>query len=223
MAEGLRARKKERTREQISGAARVLFAEHGFDRVTVAAVARAAEVSEATVFNYFATKEDLFFGGLEAFEEDLLATIRDRRPGESIVAAFGRFMLEARGLLASPDPELAERHAAIVRTIAASPALLDREQRIFGQYTEALAAEIAAETGAGPDAVEPLVVANALIGAHRALVHYARSQILAGVRNPLLVRRVRAEGRLAIARLKDGLGAYGVKGEADEGPSAGNV
>jgi AcrR family transcriptional regulator len=64
---GLRERKKEQTRQLIADRAWRLFAEHGFDRVTVAEVAREAEVAEATVFNYFRTKEDLFYSRLEAF------------------------------------------------------------------------------------------------------------------------------------------------------------
>src|SRR4051795_12594931 len=124
---GLRERKKERTRQLIAQTARRLFGERGFEDVTVAEVAGAADVSEATVFNYFPTKEDLFYSGLEAFEEGLLSTIREREGSESVLAAFGRFILEPRGLLASRDPETTERLAAIVRTIAESPALLARE------------------------------------------------------------------------------------------------
>ena len=70
---GLRASaKKLRTRQLITQTAARLFVERGFDAVSVAAVARAAEVSEATVFNYFPTKEDLVFQGMEAFETELL-------------------------------------------------------------------------------------------------------------------------------------------------------
>src|SRR6059036_3551841 len=100
---GLRERKKQRTRELIAETARRLFAERGFDRVTVAEVARAAEVSQQTVFNYFPSKEDLVYWRLESFEDELLSTIRDRAPGESVLTAFGRFLLVPRGLLASDD------------------------------------------------------------------------------------------------------------------------
>src|ERR671931_380964 len=110
---GLRERKKQQTRQLIANTARRLFAERSFDAVTVAEVARAADVSEATVFNYFPTKEDLFYSGLEAFEEELLASIREREPGESILAAFGRFVLTQRGLLAARDEESARRLAQI--------------------------------------------------------------------------------------------------------------
>ena len=67
-----------------------LFAQRGFDRVTVAEVAAAADVSEKTVYNYFPTKEDLFFDEVPAREEALVAAVRGRRAGESILAALRR-------------------------------------------------------------------------------------------------------------------------------------
>jgi AcrR family transcriptional regulator len=212
-APGLRERKKQRTRQLIADTARALFAQRGFASVTVAEVARAAEVSEATVFNYFPTKEDLLYSGLEAFEEELLSAIRERAPGESVLDAFTRFVMRPRGLLAAPPgDEAVERLVALTRVITESPALLAREQQIYAGYTASLATLIAAETGARPDAIEPWVAANALMGVHRALVDYTRRQIVAGVRNPRLVRNVRAQGKQALARLVDGLSGYAVKG-----------
>src|SRR5215218_71382 len=96
---GLRERKKQRTRDTIAQTARRLFNERGFDAVTVDDVAREAEVARKTVFNYFPTKEDLFFSGLELFEERLLDAIRGRAPGESTLSALARFVTDARGLL----------------------------------------------------------------------------------------------------------------------------
>src|SRR5215211_7662728 len=139
---GLRERKKQRTRELIAETARRLFAERGFERVTVAEVARAAEVAEKTVFNYFPTKEDLVYWRLESFEEELLEAIREREPGESVLTAFGRFVLQRRGLLAEQDPAAIERLTAITRMITESPALLAREQQIFARYADSLAALI---------------------------------------------------------------------------------
>src|SRR5690242_1280565 len=97
---GLRERKKEQTRRLIADTARKLFAERGFDAVTVGEVARAAEVSEKTVFNYFPTKEDLFYSGMEAFEDRLLGALRDREPGEDVLVAFRRFLLQPQGVFA---------------------------------------------------------------------------------------------------------------------------
>jgi AcrR family transcriptional regulator len=94
---GLRERKKQRTRELLSGTARTLFAERGFEQVSVAEIARLAEVSQATVFNYFPTKEDLVFSGFEVFEQELLEAIRERPKGQSVLDAFGQFILRPRG------------------------------------------------------------------------------------------------------------------------------
>jgi AcrR family transcriptional regulator len=208
---GLRERKKQRTRQLIADTARQLFAQRGFEAVPVADIARIAEVSEATVFNYFPTKEDLLFSGLEAFEEELLASIRDRRPGESVLEAFGRFVTTPRGLLASQDPKEVEHLAAITRAIAESPALRAREEQIYARYTGALARLLAGETGAPPADIAPWVVAHALIGLHQAAVDYSRREILAGTRNPTLARRVRRQIDRGLERLSVGLADYGVE------------
>ena len=205
---GLRERKKEQTRQLIAETARQLFAERGFDRVTVAEIARAADVSDQTVFNYFPTKEDLVYWRLGSFEEELLATIRERAPGESALAAFSRFVRAPRGMLANYDEETRERLAGLTRMITESPALLAREQQIFARYTDSLAALLAEEQGADAGEVEPWVAANAMMGVHRALVDYSRRRIVAGERHPRLAREIVAEADRAIARLERGLGDY---------------
>jgi AcrR family transcriptional regulator len=210
--QGLRERKKAETRQQIAETARRLFGERGFEEVTVAEVAAAADVSEATVFNYFPSKEDLFYSGLEAFETAMLAAIRERAPGTSALAAFGSFVSEPRGMLASKDPEVTERQAATARVIEESPALLAREQKILAGFTDSLAELLREETGAKPDDLDPWVAANAIMGVHRALIGFSRAQVLGGVRNPTLSRRVRAQAKGAIATLEQGLGSYAVKG-----------
>ncbi len=213
---GLRERKKQQTRQVIAETAHRLFRERGFDAVTVAEVAREADVAEKTVFNYFPTKEDLFYSRLESFEAQLLDAIRDRDPGETVVAAFGRFVLEPRGLLAekrgSDAREAAEALRAITRVITESPALLAREQQVFARYTDSLAAVIAEETDAAAGDVEPWVVANALMGVHRALIDYVRQRLLAGAVTPArLARDVRAQGEQALKLLERGLGRYAAK------------
>jgi AcrR family transcriptional regulator len=208
---GLRERKKQRTHQLIADTARKLFAERGFEAVPVAEIARVAEVSEATVFNYFPTKEDLLYSRLEAFEQELLSSIREREAGESVLSAFGRFVLTPRGLLAASDPKQVEHLGAITRVITESPALLAREQQIYATYTDSLAALLAAESRADTDRIEPWVVARALIGLHQAVVDFSRRQILAGVRNPTLARRVRRQTQRALELLGAGLADYGAR------------
>jgi AcrR family transcriptional regulator len=209
---GLRERKKEQTRQLIAETARRLFGERGFERVTVAEIARAAEVSEQTVFNYFPTKEDLVYWRLQSFEDELLATIRDREPGEPALAAFRRFLLAQRGLLGKQDPQAREELAALTRMITESPALLAREEQIFAGYTASLAALLAEETSADVADLRPSVAANAMMGVHRALVRYARRRVVEGVRHPKLAAEVRTRAEEALALLDAGLEAYALKG-----------
>jgi AcrR family transcriptional regulator len=209
---GLRERKKAQTRQLIADTARRLFAERGFEAVTVAEVAREADVSEKTVFNYFPTKEDLFYSRLEAFEEELLEAIRERRSGESALAAFARFLLGRRGVFAIEDDEEATRTLReITRVITESPALLARERQVFGSYTESLGALLAGETGADPGAVEPRVAAAGLLGIHRSLIDYVRRRTLEGAPARDIGKEVRAEARRALDRLARGLGDYAVR------------
>jgi AcrR family transcriptional regulator len=201
---GLRERKKQRTRQLIADTAMRLFRERGFDGVTVAEIARAAEVAEQTVFNYFPTKEDLVYGRMESFEEALIQTIRERPADESILAAFGRFILEAQGLLA--DKEASQEVKSVARMIAESSALLAREHQVLERYADSLARLVREETGASADDIRPWVTANAMIGMHRALIDYARRRSLAGVPNRQLAREVRMRGEQALAALARGLG-----------------
>jgi AcrR family transcriptional regulator len=211
-AVGRRERKKLQTRQLLADTARRLFAERGFEQVSVAEVAREADVAEATVFNYFPSKEDLVFSGLERFEDELLATIRDRPRGETILQAFGRFVLQPRGFLAARDQQAAERLLEISGMIAQSPALRAREQQIFARYTISLTQLIADETGAAADDPRPAVAASALIGVHRALIDQVRRHILSGDDDlPRLARSTRTSGRKALALLEQGLGAYGIR------------
>jgi AcrR family transcriptional regulator len=179
--------------------------------VSVSEVARAADVSDATVFNYFPTKEDLFYSGLERFEDQLLAVVRDRPRGESIVDAVGRFFLQPRGFLASDDPQAVARLLEISRMVAESPALLAREREILSRYTDSLARLIAEQTSAAVDDLRPAVAAAALIGVHRALIEHVRQQILAGDHDLARLRRsTRSAGKKALALLDQGLGNYGL-------------
>src|SRR6266567_5782470 len=108
---GLRERKKQRTREVIAETALRLFFERGFEEVTVAEIAEAAEVDAKTIYNYFPSKPELVFQPLERFETGLLDAVRERKPGESILAAFTRFALAVQGLLG--DPAASKRLAQV--------------------------------------------------------------------------------------------------------------
>jgi AcrR family transcriptional regulator len=214
MEMGLRERKKEQTRRLIAEAAWRLFADRGFDRVTVAEVARQAQVAVATVFNYFPTKEDLFYYRLEAFGARLVDAVATRPAGEPVLAAFSRHLQETGGLLAqveAGDLQALERLRTVHRVVAASPALLAREQQALSRTADALAALLAAETDAPADDLRPQVAANALIGVQRALLAYTRRRVLADEEPARLAADVRRLYQHAFELLDHGLGDYAAK------------
>jgi AcrR family transcriptional regulator len=208
---GLRELKKEQTRQLIADTAFRLFADRGFEKVSVAAIAREAQVAEATVFNYFPSKEDLFYSRLEAFGTRLTEEVSARAPGEPAIAAFRRALMADTGLLAeveAGDSEALERLRTVNRVIDASPALRAREQQAIARNAEALAALLAAETGAGDDDLRPQVAANALLGLHRALIDYVRRRVLGDEELTGLAADVRKLASAAFVLLEDGLRDY---------------
>ena len=205
---GLRERKKQQTRRRIVTAAIELFDERGFDRVPVAEVARHAEVSEATVFNYFATKEDLVYEGMEEFERSLLDALRERPAGTPVLAAFRAFVLQPRGALVEGDPLAMTWIAKVSRITAASPSLQARERQTFERYTAALAELLAEETGAAQDDLRPFVVANAMMGVNRAMKEFVQRQATAGRTGPAVGADTLAVGEQALELLKRGLAGY---------------
>jgi len=205
---GLRERKKQQTRQLILEAAARLFTERGFESVTVAEIARSADVSEVTVFNYFASKEDLVFGRMEFFEDTLIAAVRGRQAGESVLAAFMRPVLDGcKNLAAEESAERISRAGALINS---SPALQVREREVVARYTRLLVAVVAEGTGMTSDDVELQGVASALMGVHRALVMYVRAKALAGRRGPKLAAEARAQAARAFRRLEGGLTSYAI-------------
>src|SRR5580698_5784542 len=92
---GLRELKKARTRRLIADTAARLFAERGYEHVAVADVARAAEVAEQTVYNYFPSKEQLVTDREEQVQDRLCDLIRSRPAAVTPAAAIRDFVLES--------------------------------------------------------------------------------------------------------------------------------
>ncbi|HEY5397746.1 MAG TPA: TetR/AcrR family transcriptional regulator [Trebonia sp.] len=102
---GLRELKKARARRHIADTAARLFAEHGYEHVSVTDVARAAEVAEQTVYNYFATKEQLVTDRDQQIQDRLVDLIRSRPPGLTPAAAIRGFVLSSIDAIRAIPPE----------------------------------------------------------------------------------------------------------------------
>ena len=207
---GLREQKKDRTRQHIADTAWALIADQGFGKVTVAGIARAAQVSEATVFNYFATKEDLFFFRLDEYGERLVRGVADRPPGEGVPAAFRRLLLSQGGLveqLGNGDKQALDRLRTVNRVVSESPALQAREQLSLTRTADLLATALGGATPEGR--LTARVVAHALIGAQRALILQVREAVLADEPPRDLAARLTRSANEAFTLLEQGFGPYG--------------
>jgi AcrR family transcriptional regulator len=203
---GTRELKKRRTRQLLNETAWRLFAERGFEHVTVAEVARTAGVSEATVFNYFPTKEALVFDGMLAYEQRLLDAVEGRDVGETALDALARFLTDGADHAAADG--VGEMIAVTARMMAASPALRARQEVILADHARALAQLLALETGA--DAEDPGLQASvhALQGVHRTVLDGTRRAALAGERGERLAASVRSVVAAAVMPVAEGLGGY---------------
>jgi len=195
---GLRESKKLRTRQEIADQAMRLFAARGFDHVTVAEIAAAADVSEKTVFNYFPTKEDLFFDEVPKREAALLDAIGSRASGESILSALRRLQVGECPRLCSPG------FATFARIIEESPALKARELEVMAHFVRVLTNAIQTELDI-PER-DARIAASMLISIHRQVFHAARRQALTGKHGATAVKQLRADLERAYQLLENGLG-----------------
>jgi AcrR family transcriptional regulator len=203
-----RTEQTRRTREHIAATAMELFAQRGFERITVAEIATSAGVTEKTVFNHFATKEDLVYSRDHSFEEELVVAIRQRDPGVSVYSAATSFLMSV--YTTSPaDEQRQARHRVLTRLVATSPALQARERLILARYTAAVRDEIATEMAIGDEDLRPQVVAEAIISVHAAIVAGFRRYATADGAANHEVKRHLIAAEQAIQLLAGGLGGYG--------------
>lgn len=180
--EGLRERKKRRTRQRISDIATALFIAHGFDNVTVAEVAEKVGVSEKTVYNYFSSKEALVFDQAESYLHRLTEVVRGRPAGVSPVAALvaalksGAIRVDSRdrvelagtatgadaGTVASPEEQELTHKFGLM--ITQTPALKAAFSEYQDRMVDGLAEVLGDELGVDPHDPEPRIAARALTG-----------------------------------------------------------
>ena len=142
----LQQRKRQLVKQEIAHAAWLLFADRGYEKATVDAIARAAGISRRSFFRYFSSKEDVVVGTSDAIAEDVLAAFARRPKREPPLVAIQRAIRPAIETRLSDAAEA----RAIVRLLRESRtlrrAMLERHARL----EERLAAAIAERTGADP-------------------------------------------------------------------------
>jgi AcrR family transcriptional regulator len=174
---GLRERKRLRTHRAISDAAIRLFLDRGFDQVSVAEIAAAAEVSKPTLFKYFPTKEDLVVERFADHIDEQALVVSGRAKGQSAITALREHFLTR---LAAHDATVGlddrEHTLAFQRLFFANPSLLRRAQE-RGTSEQALAEAFLVETG---DGLAARVAAVQIVAVTQLLVLDNLTRLLAG-------------------------------------------
>ena len=157
---GLRELKRRRTRDAIQNEALRLFAERGYEATTCEQIAAAAEVSPATFFRYFPTKEDVVL--TDDYDALLVQLLRSRPAGESPLSAVRRALAAGLGTITPAEEDTVRQRARLLLSAPALRARLGEQQRAQAAM---LAAELAPRMEAEPDNLRVRVVAAALSAA----------------------------------------------------------
>jgi AcrR family transcriptional regulator len=196
--QGLRERKKQRTRQKIVREAMKLFARRGFESTTINDIAAAAEIAPRTFFGYFPSKEDVVFHDFDEVFERFARRLRDRPPSVTVFDALREWVVE---WLSTRDA--AER--ARDELIAATPQLQSREHDHLRRFSELIAEGVAADLGVPADSLRPRMVSAATAAALETLRDYEHAEEI-GVEEAVAVLDE------AIAFLQGGLRALRKRG-----------
>lgn len=156
MAPGLRELKKQRTRAAIQAAALDLIARQGYDATTCEQIAAVAEVSPATFFRYFPTKEDVVL--TDDYDPLIAAMVVGRPAREKPLTAVRRGLADALAAVPEAEMDAVRQRTALVLSVPALRARTHEQQR---DARKALAEALAPRMGSEAAGVEVQAVAAA--------------------------------------------------------------
>lgn len=158
MTETLGERRRRLLRDEIGRVAIGLFAERGFDAVTVDDIAAEAGTSQRTFFRYFATKDEVVLDYERRLVARLVAALAARPPDEGGVTALREAFCETSHV----EPIDRPRVVQLGRILDATPALLGRAQGVRVADNDLLVAQVAGRMGANPSDFRPRAVVAAM-------------------------------------------------------------
>jgi AcrR family transcriptional regulator len=157
--QGLRERKKAKTRSAIQTLALRLFREQGYDATTVQQIIEEADVSESTFFRYFPTKADVVL--FDDFDPVIVEAFR-RQPKElSAISAFRRAFSDSFRQLSTQDADdQMDRMRLCLSVPELRSAILDQ----LAGTMDLLVGELVERSGRSPQDVEVRTLAGAVVG-----------------------------------------------------------
>ena len=160
-APGLRARKRQQTRERLTRAAMALFLERGFEATTLDDIAAAADISRRSFFHYFESKEDVVFAWQEEITAALIAAVAARPASESMLAAAENAIV---AMVRQLEPGEAMAMAQLKRD---NPALQAHDQVKYEKLERALAEALGKRAGHKSEKLGARLAAMIATGAMR--------------------------------------------------------
>jgi AcrR family transcriptional regulator len=202
--QGLRERKKALMRQLISDTATLMFLERGFDEVRVSEVAAACDVSEKTIYNYFATKESLLLDREENSTRELRKALGpDGDPVSPVEAMVGILSAELDDFvtyLEPGEPGAYPQIAAFNDLIESTPSLKAARADMIDRLAQTAAESMAARAGVDPSDPEPQIAADALTSLwrvfYRAIVKYSNEDLSGNEIRGAVLSDVRRAARL---------------------------
>jgi AcrR family transcriptional regulator len=160
MSPGLRELKKQRTRAAIQQAALALIERQGYEATTCEQIAAAAEVSPATFFRYFPTKEDVVL--TDDYDPLIAAAISMRPAREGPLLAVRRGLAQTFAMLDEDEMAVVRSRTALILSV---PALRSRMREGMDSARDAIAQPLAQRMGGDPNDLEVQSLAAALTAA----------------------------------------------------------
>ncbi|MEU6237826.1 TetR family transcriptional regulator [Kitasatospora sp. NPDC047058] len=202
---GLRTLKKQRTRQTIAETAIALFLDRGFDQVSVAEIAAAAEVSKPTLFRYFASKEELVLHRFADHLGEAGRVVAGRAAGVTPLDALERHHLER---LEARDPSTGltdqPESLAFLRLVYETPSLSAHLMDYIDADTRALAEALDPDRG-----VTARLVAAQYMAVRQELAHSVWTRLAAGQDTDAAARQAAAETATAFSLLRNGAAPHG--------------
>jgi AcrR family transcriptional regulator len=200
----LRSRKKLRTRQQIADAAVTLFAARGYDAVTVADIARLAEVSEQTVYNFFSSKEQLVLDEDAAFEARLIKTVRERPDGKSLAESV-RADVQAFLDQLTRWPQGPQNKGGMPYLIVVSPALRRAWLEAVDRYGDSVARVLVEQSGGALSRSVAKVLGLSIVAVYAVILDEIGRGVEKGTGQRAVIEALRPQVNDAIDRIASSL------------------
>jgi len=197
----LRARKKQEAKQKISAAAARLFKRRGYENVRMIDIARAADVSEQTVYNYFPTKEHLIFDMDQEFEARIVGVVLNRKPGALLTDALRAGALD---FLNEASRSLGKQ-TGIPAPVVMGPALHRVWVEMNARHAESVAKALIQDSGGRMSRAGAKILARCIVAIFAVILEELGEGAMAGTTRTAVLRTLRPAIESIIDQMKHGL------------------